>query len=300
MQRFLRFTLLITAAVFATPSLSSAEEPKLPPDMKKVAIAEGVELHYVEKGKGVPIIFIHGGGGDYTAWDHHLGAFAEHYRAIAYSCRYNYPNTNKVQPNYSQIVAAEDLAGLIKKLDLGKVHVVGYSLGGQTALFLALKHPELVRTLTLCDPGVHLKGYKQPEDRVRRISAARAAFEQGKTEEALVAIFGVPSDRKVTFDQFPEPFRKVLLRNAGELEALVKGEFVAEIDPEAVKKLDVPGLLMFGEKSPPNFKFIEEQLTRALPEKNRKLVIIQGGDHGFVMKHAKEVQKELLEFLKDK
>jgi pimeloyl-ACP methyl ester carboxylesterase len=141
MRRIWRFILLITAAAFATPSLLSAQEPKLPPDLKMVAVADGVELHYVEKGKGVPVVFVHGGGGAYSQWGYHLGPFAEHYRPIAYSCRYNYPNTNKVQPNYSLIVAAEDLAGLIKKLALGKVHVVGYSLGGQTALFLALKHP---------------------------------------------------------------------------------------------------------------------------------------------------------------
>jgi len=50
MRRIWRFIPLITAAVFATPSLVSAQEPKLPPDLKKVAVAGGVELHYVEKG----------------------------------------------------------------------------------------------------------------------------------------------------------------------------------------------------------------------------------------------------------
>src|SRR5262245_38888159 len=107
MRLILRFTLLITAAVFATPSSLAAQEPKQPAGLKKVAVADGVELHYVEKGQGVPVVFVHGGGGDYTAWEPHLGAFAESYRAIAYSCRYNYPNTNKLQPNYSPAVAAE-------------------------------------------------------------------------------------------------------------------------------------------------------------------------------------------------
>src|SRR5262245_56054567 len=57
---------------------------------------------------------------------------------------------------------------------------------------------------------------------------------------------------------------------------------------------------MFGEKSWPVFKSIEEELTRALPEKNRKLVIVQGGGHGFAGTHAKVVQKEILEFLSQK
>jgi pimeloyl-ACP methyl ester carboxylesterase len=298
-QQLLRITLLITAAVFAEPSLVSAQEPKLPPDLKKVAVADGVELHYVEKGKGVPVVFVTGGGGEYWPIEP-LGPFAESYRVITYSSRHSYPNTNKPQPNYSMVVAAEDLAGLIKKLDLGKVHVVGHSLGGQKAMLLALKHPELVRSLTLGDAPVHFKGDKAGEVLLPSIKAARAAFEKGNTEEALEAIFEVPAGRKVKFNQFPEPARKSVLRNAGELEALVKGETFPEVDREAVKKLAVPTLLMFGEKSPPVFKTFEEELMRLLPEKNRKLVIIRNADHGFPFTHAEPFRKEVLEFLKDK
>ena len=300
MRRIWRFIPLITAAVFATPSLLSAQEPKLPPDLKKVAVADGVELHYVEKGKGVPIVFVTGGGGEYWRIEPLLGPFTESYRVITYSSRHSYPNTNKPQPNYSMVVAAEDLAGLIKKLDLGKVHVVGHSLGGQKAMLLALKHPELVRSLTLGDAPVHFKGDKAGDVLLPSIKAARAAFEKGNTEEALEAIFEVPAGRKVKFNQFPEPARKSVLRNAGELEALVKGETFPEVDREAVKKLAVPTLLMFGEKSPPVFKTFEEELMRLLPEKNRKLVIIRNADHGFPFTHAEPFRKEVLEFLKDK
>src|SRR5262245_43911130 len=260
----IRRSLLATVVVLLAAPLLPAQEPKLPPDVKKVAVADGVELHYVEKGKGVPVVLIHAGGADYSLWGPYVDAFAESYRAIAYSCRYNYPNTNKVQSNYSLIVAAEDLAGLIRKLDLGKAHVVGYSLGGQTALHLALKHPELVRTLTLCDPGVHFEGDKAGEVLLPAIQAARAAYEKGKKEEALEAIFEVPAGRKVKLAEAPEGLRKLGMRNAGEIEALVKGDMFPEVDREAVKKIEVPVLLMFGEKRPPVFKSIEEGLTRGV------------------------------------
>jgi len=276
------------------------KEPKLPADLKKVAVADGVELHYIEKGKGVPVIFVHGGGGDYSSLEPHLGPFAESYRAIAYSCRYNYPNTNKLQPNYSFAVAAEDLAGLIQKLELGKVHVVGHSLGGRTALFLAVKHPELVRSITLCDPAAFFKGDPVNEVVTRSFKAARAAFEKGNTEEALEAILEVPAGRKVKFAQIPEAGRMRVMRNVGEFEALAKGDLTSELDREAVKKIAVPTLLIFGEKSPPIFKKIEEGLTSVLPEKNRKLVILRDAGHGFPMTHAEPFRKEVLEFLKDK
>ena len=165
MRQILRFILLTSAAVLAALPLLSAQEPKRPPQLKKVSVADGVELHYVERGKGVPVVFVHGGLVDYTAWENQLAPFAESYRAIAYSCRYNYPNTNKLQPKYSAVVEAEDLAALIKKLDLGKVHVVGLSYGAYTALFLAVKHPDLVRSLVLAEPPVHFRG--DPLDEAR-------------------------------------------------------------------------------------------------------------------------------------
>jgi len=65
------------------------------PELRKVAVAAGVELHYVERGKGDAVIFIHGSLGDYSAWDGQLGPFAELYHAIAYSRRYNFSAGSK-------------------------------------------------------------------------------------------------------------------------------------------------------------------------------------------------------------
>src|SRR5262249_39292317 len=89
-----------------------------------------------------------------------------------------------------------------------------------------------------------------------------------------------------------------LMRNAGELEALAKGEVFPEVDPEAVKKLAVPTLLLFGEKSGPVFTGIREELIRVIPEKNRKLVILRDASHGMAWTHAEPYRKEILEFLR--
>jgi non-heme chloroperoxidase len=78
-----RYMLSIVLAPLAVPPFSSAQEAKQPPELMKVTVDDGVELHYVEKGKGVPVIFVHGAGMGYSTWDNHLGPFAESYRAIA-------------------------------------------------------------------------------------------------------------------------------------------------------------------------------------------------------------------------
>src|SRR5262249_5743782 len=223
------------------------------------------------------------------------------YRAITYSQRYNYPNTNKPVPNYSYAVAADDLAAFIKKLDLGKVHVVGHSMGGLAALVLTVKHPELVRTLTLSDPGIFFKGDPPDEGLARTRKAAKTAFEQRKREEALRAIIDFLSDGKVKFDELPPEAKKRLMRNALQFEVTMAGnDPLPEVDRDDVRKIAVPTLVTFGEKSPPIFKTIEKKLMSVLPEKDRKLVIQPDAAHSAYRTHAEAWRKEILEFLKGK
>src|SRR6266853_3217478 len=153
--------------VLATlPVLSAPHTKDESFETRKVTVGDGMELHYVERGSGLPVVFVHGSLSDGGFWKDQLGPFvASGYRAIAYSRRFNPPNTNIPQPGYSAATDADDLAALIEKLQLGKVHVVGHSYGARSALCLAVKHPELVRTLALAEPpAVSLLAYL-PADR---------------------------------------------------------------------------------------------------------------------------------------
>ena len=289
---------LITGSASLGCSMSAGQENR-PPELRKVAIGDGVELHYVERGKGVAVLFVHGSLGDYATWDGQLGPFAERFHAIAYSRRYNYPNTNKVQSKHSAVVEAEDLAALIKKLKLGKVHLVGHSYGAYTALFLTVKYPQLVRTLTLAEPPVVFAGDHVGDAKVRLLKRARAAFAKGDPEDAVRII--VNSSREGTYDKIPEPFRKQLLRNAQELEALVTSEnMYPGLERDAVRKITVPTLLLSGEKSQPSQKSIDDELERLLPEKARQRVIIRDADHGMWFQQSAACRKAVLEFLRGK
>jgi pimeloyl-ACP methyl ester carboxylesterase len=247
----------------------------------------------------VAVLFVHGSLGDYSTWDGQINPFAEKFRAIAYSRRYNYPNANKLQPKHSAVVEAEDLAVLIKKLDLGKVHVVGHSYGAYTALFLAVKYPQLVRTLTLAEAPVVFAGERVEDTKVRLVNRARAAFAKGDSEDAVRTI--VNSSRAGTYDKIPEPFRKRLLRNAQELEGLVTSEnMYPPLDRDAVRKIAAPTLLLSGEKSQPSQKSIDKELERLLPEKARQRVIIRDADHGMWFQQPEGCRKAVLEFLRGK
>lgn len=122
----------------------------------KALHVRGVEVHYVEQGNGEPLILLHGGQGDYRAWAPQMAALSQQFRVISYSRRYHYPNHNPLTgTNHSAYVEAEDLAAVIKTLRLGRVHLVGTSIGAATALVLALQRPEMVRSLVLAEPPIH-------------------------------------------------------------------------------------------------------------------------------------------------
>src|SRR5215472_14482606 len=132
----LRGRLIAVLRVLALHSPHSVAQSNISaPIIQAVEIGNGITLHYVDLGKGIPVVFVHGSLSDGGYWVDQLGEFAKHYRAIAYSRRYNYPNSNPTRAGYSAVVDAEDLAGLIGALHLGRVVVIGHSYGALTALF---------------------------------------------------------------------------------------------------------------------------------------------------------------------
>ncbi|MGH9423600.1 MAG: alpha/beta fold hydrolase [Thermoanaerobaculia bacterium] len=105
-----------------------------PPAEVKVVRAGGVELHYIERGSGVPVVFVHGSVDDYRSFEPQLEPLSKHYRVISYSRRYNFPNAaTALSGNHSALVEADDLANLLKALGAYPAHVVGHSYGAYTA-----------------------------------------------------------------------------------------------------------------------------------------------------------------------
>jgi pimeloyl-ACP methyl ester carboxylesterase len=301
--------LVIAVAALVSPltAQSRADTPKL----RSVSVGDGIELHYVERGKGAPVVFVHGSLSDYSYWSQQLEPFARGYRAIAYSRRHSPPNVNRARPGYSAVVDADDLAALIEKLDLGKVHVVGHSYGALTALLLAVKHPELVRTLVLAEaPAVSLLAHLSGEHaemgkatladiRQRLVKPVKAAFQKGDREAGLRAFLAFVLNDPQAWDRMSEPSRREALRGASEWDVMMTtGELFPDLDPQAVRHIEVPVLLLSGEKSYPFLGLISEELESLLPHGRR--VILRGATHRMWFEQPEVCRKAVLDFLRGK
>jgi pimeloyl-ACP methyl ester carboxylesterase len=235
------------------------------------------ELHYVERGQGSPVVLIHGGLVDYRRWGAQMGPFARRYRVIAYSRRYNHPNNNlSIRPDHSAIVEAEDLTALIKKLKLERVHMVGESYGAYTALFLALKQPELVRTLVLAEPPVFRWVQDIPEggavfdEFMNGIwKPAAQAFRSGNDREALRVTVDYFIG-KGAFDQLPQEFRAILIDNIREWKALTTSrDAFPLLRREQVKRIATPTLMLTGGRTLRIHQLVNDELERLLPNGER-------------------------------
>lgn len=136
--------LAAAALMAASPALA---QPRTAPG-KLVAVGD-ITMHYVERGKGEPLLLLHGfgmcGKGD---WGDHIDELAKTYRVILPDLRGHGWSTNP-SGKFTMRQSAEDIRGLLDKLGLKNIRAMGISAGGMTLLHLTAKYPGRIKTMAL-------------------------------------------------------------------------------------------------------------------------------------------------------
>ncbi len=103
---------------------------------------------YIDTGKGNNIIFLHGNNGDCFYFHNQIEHFSKSYRVIALDTR-GHGQTPKGEKPFMLCTFADDLYEFMKKLNIEKATIVGFSDGANIAMLFALKYPEYVDRLVL-------------------------------------------------------------------------------------------------------------------------------------------------------
>ncbi|HET6933600.1 MAG TPA: alpha/beta hydrolase [Candidatus Angelobacter sp.] len=302
MNRYLAHAFLVLSLATAAFTQQSA--------LRSVHV-NGVTLHYLDQGRGTPLIFVHGGMEDYRAWDAQISPVAKSFRVIAYSKRFNYPNQNAIRSrNHSAIIDAEDLAALMHKLKLGPAHIVGHSYGAYTAMFLALRHPELVRSLVLSEPPLMKwlndlpAGKPLLDDFMSNMwLPCASAFRRHDPDTALritVDWFGSheapASGESATYASLPAEVRTTLMQDIREWEALTTSEDAfPPISHKEAAKISEPVLLLSGDHSVQAFRLIAAELARTLP--HVQFQVLSGASHEMWSEMPQELTNRIEPFL---
>jgi pimeloyl-ACP methyl ester carboxylesterase len=151
--------------------------------MPMIQADDGVRLYAESTGSGTPVLFIHEFAGDHRSWEPQVQYFSAAFRCVTYSAR-GYPPSEVPadQAAYSQQRAVDDAICVLDALDVRRAHVVGLSMGGFTALHLAMQHPDRLLSAVAAGAGYGAQPERQEQFR-RECEATAAAFESEGAEQ---------------------------------------------------------------------------------------------------------------------
>lgn len=122
------------------------------------ADVNGLHLYYEAHGTGQPLVLLHGGLGSTGMYDPMLPLIGKGRQVIAVDLQ-AHGRTADIDRPMSFEAMADDVAALLKSLGIEKAEVMGYSLGGGTALRMAIQHPGAVRKLVLASTPFSKSGW---------------------------------------------------------------------------------------------------------------------------------------------
>ena len=208
--------------------------------------------HYVERGHGEPVVLIHGGGPGADGWGNWhscLPLLARNSRCIAVDML-GFGRAAKPDPatfTYSQDARTDHMIAFIDALGCAKVSLVGNSMGGATALGVAMRRPDLVSRMVLMgSAGLTMKELPQ---------ALGPLMQYDGTAEGMVKVVRALTHPRFRIDDAMVEYRVAVSKTPGTMDALkatmawVKSNGLSYPD-EAVSAIKVPTLIVGGKQDP--------------------------------------------------
>ena len=240
--------------------------------MKKLS-TNGIELAYEERGTGDPLICIMGITAPGSVWELHALEWEKHFRCILVDNR-GVGDSDKPEGPYSTEMMADDCAGLIDALDLGKAHVVGCSMGSTIAQQLALRHPGKVSSLILmctwarCDNYAksvfrhmkHIKARLTPDEFMEYIQLLIFTKTHWDDPENLQALIEARQDARL--GENPQPLHAL----EAQAEACINHHTL-----DRLKDITCPALVLGGKNDIFTPPWMGTECAQAIPDSTLKL-----------------------------
>ncbi len=295
-------SIAVASCIASLPACETA--PSHPSSVKYMAV-NGAQLPYVEQGKGTPIVFVHGGAGDYRSWESQRERLSSHYRAVSYSQRYfGTEPWGQDWPKFSVQTHSEDLAAFIRGLGAGPAHLVARSYGGHIALNVALNHPDLVKSAFIFEPIV--PSYVTDPAELKALGADAAtlfppivqAVQANDNPEAVRRLIDAVGERTGYFDALPQRTRALMLDSARTMPLIVSAPPPPPISCAQLALIAAPVVVARGELSRPVHRVVADGAGRCLPP--GRLLVIPKTKHMWPSEEPEAFSRTLMTFLKDK
>ena len=263
-------------------------------------LVNGINIHYLQTGKGPDVVLVHGLGGNLAIWFLHMvEQLRDEFRFTAWDLR-GHGKSDVPPTGYTTADMAKDLEGLLDALGLEQVHLVGHSWGADIAMHFAILYPERVMKLLVLEPGVAaLIDKRKSKDWegwaywVKRIEECGIHVPREKWHDPIYLLrqtFNIP----VHYGPFrgrPRPSKPLLrLLNTSVVRDYEK---VAGMTIDKIRKISCPILALYGKESHflVTYRFLRDHVA------NCKTLLLQEGDHYGPLEHPELVVEHLRRFL---
>jgi pimeloyl-ACP methyl ester carboxylesterase len=247
----LTYSIIILIMSTAT-NFANAQQPT-----GQYANVNGVKMYYEIHGEGFPLVLIHGGGSTIgTTFGRILPSLAKHHKVIAVEMQ-AHGHTADIDRPLSFTQDADDVAELLRQLNVNKADIFGFSNGASTTLQIAIRYPQLVNKIVVASTM-----YKR--------SGAPSWFWDMM---ANASFDGMPQIYKDEFLKI-NPDKNALMRMYER--DVVRMQSFKDVKDEEIAGIAAPALIVAADKDVVTPEHLVEMYRRM---QNAKLMILPGG-HG--------------------
>lgn len=238
-------------------SQSTANNQSKQDSISGYASVNGLKMYYEIHGTGAPLVLIHGGGSTLqTTFGRVLHDFAKTHKVIAVEMQ-AHGHTADIDRPLSFQQDADDIAELLRQLNIDKADIFGFSNGASTTLQFAIRHPKMTN----------------------KIIVASTFYKKSGAPDWFWNMMSKP-----TFEGMPQPLKDAFLKINPETNALhrmyerdvARMQSFPDISDEQMKSIKAPAFIIIGDKDVTTAAHAGE-MQRLIS--NARLAIIPGG-HG--------------------
>jgi pimeloyl-ACP methyl ester carboxylesterase len=245
------------------------------------------DIDYDETGEGPTVVLVPGSCSTGAAWRPMMSHWNGAFRCVTTSLLgYGRTAERRTADNADISLEAEMIEAVIRRAG-GPVHLVGHSFGGLSGVAVALRHPQLLRSLTILEaPAPEILRHAGDDayyDAFRTMTGAYfAAVQAGHRNaiERMIDFYGGAG----TFESWPQRVRDYAVDSTPVNVRDWASAYGFALTPTRLSQIAIPTLVVRGEKSHPAVKRANELLGRSIP--GATMATVPGAAHFMIATHA--------------
>ena len=258
--------------------------------------ANNITFHYEQQGTGEPLILIPYLSADNACYAFQVAEYAKHFTCISLDLR-GTGESDKPEGAYSTEDLADDVAAFMQALGIRKAHVTGLSLGAAIGMWVAAKHPEMVKSLSLHSAWPKTDAYMQ--SMVGGLQSAAQGM--GNVAEMVILCLFPWCFTPELYASKPDYIQNlaafVRSRPAQSVTSFItQSNAVIGHDAEALLgRITAPTQITYGRQDAATSTRFAERLKG--PIRNSELLVFEGCSHAPIYEKVEEFNNKTLEFL---